>query len=925
MNAHSGISNQALKKALAHHEAGRLQDAERLFRSFLKSEPHHPVANHSLGVLSIKLGKPQAAIPFLSAALRANPEEHRYWFALAEALIETGAVGDARNVLEKGMSQGLSGPSLSALATSLAHYEMYQVALAHHQAGRLPDAERGYREILAVDPLHVDSLHMLGVVALQTSRVELAVEMIEEAIRLNGAVAAFHCNLGNALDDLGRFDEAVKVLNKALQLEPNNFDALNSLGNVLLNSGKLDTALVHYKRAMKIKPDNAIVQNNIGNVFKAKKDNEKAIQHYEKAIDVDPAYVQAHNNRGVLLQETGDLQKAIECYRQALQFDPTFAEAHYNLAVTLQGIKQEDREDEVLEHFARAVELKPDFADAQTHLGKLLVVRGDLDAASKHFRQAVKFSREPASAHYELGSLLRDRGYFTDAIVHFRESFRLKPDSVDARNGLGIALWLSWQLEEAIHHFEEVLKIQPAHIGALSNLANIFQRQGKLVEAVAYYTEAIRLAPDAANIHSNRILALLYATEFPEMELVNRAREFGLKVADPLLRMRPFLNSRNPDRKLRIGFVSGDFRRHSVNYFFEPFLIHLDKDQFETFAYSNSHMQDAVTSQLRERFDHWRNITSLNDDAAADLIEADQIDILVDLSGHTASNRLLVFARKPAPIQITWLGFAATTGVRSIDYRITDIYAEPVGLTEHLSVEKLWRLPRCSYCYQGFTSGPAVIDHPPKDDNGYVTFGCFNNFARVNDGLLIQWAKIMERVPDARLLLEIAGLGDAEFFAAVKERLARLGLPLDRVILEPRSPANQFVLYNKIDIALDPFPANGGTTSMDTLWMGVPFVTVAGNVFSSRMGVMILTNAGLSELIAFNEDEYIEFAVELAKDDARLRSIRSKLSERKNPMMDPVSFSKDMGDAYREMWKIWCEQQDEKAMRIASPLVNSSL
>ena len=321
--------------------------------------------------------------------------------------------------------------------------------------------------------------------------------------------------------------------------------------------------------------------------------------------------------------------------------------------------------------------------------------------------------------------------------------------------------------------------------------------------------------------------------------------------------------------------------------------------------------------RLKESVDHWHNIRPLDDDAAADLIEADGIDILIDLSGHTRANRLLVFARKPAPIQVTWLGFSATTGMRAMDYRITDVYAEPVGMTEHLNVETLWRLPRIFCCYQGSDHGPAVIDHPPKDDNGYVTFGCFNNYAKLTDPVLALWARIMARLPDARLMLEIFGLESEKFRAEVEARLTGFGLPLDRLILMPRSAANQFVLYNKVDIALDPFPSNGGTTSLDTLWMGVPFVTLAGDRFSSRMGVSILSNAGLAELIAADEDQYVELAVALATDDARLRSVRHNLRERveKSPLMDQALSARDMADAYRGMWKIWCEQQNETALK----------
>jgi protein O-GlcNAc transferase len=347
-----------------------------------------------------------------------------------------------------------------------------------------------------------------------------------------------------------------------------------------------------------------------------------------------------------------------------------------------------------------------------------------------------------------------------------------------------------------------------------------------------------------------------------------------------------------------------------VHYFFEPLLSLRDLGQFEIFVYSNTEMEDEVTERIKEKCDHWRDIRILNDDAVADLIERDRIDILMDISGHTGGNRLMVFARKPAPIQVTWLAYPATTGMQAVDYRITDSYAEPPGMTEQYNVEKLWRLPEIFCCYQPHENSPPVIDNPPFEDNGYITFGCFNNFAKVTDPVLETWAKIMAQVPNSRLMLEIPGINLPAFRANVEERLKRHGIPLERTVLERRIKSNQFVLYNEIDIALDPFPCVGGTTSMDTLWMGVPFVTLAGKHFGSRMGVTILTNAGLKELIAESSEEYIEIAVDLATDRARLETLRHNLREKvsDSPLMNQQAFTKNMENAYREMWRIYCSR-----------------
>jgi protein O-GlcNAc transferase len=275
----------------------------------------------------------------------------------------------------------------------------------------------------------------------------------------------------------------------------------------------------------------------------------------------------------------------------------------------------------------------------------------------------------------------------------------------------------------------------------------------------------------------------------------------------------------------------------------------------------------------------------------------------------------MVFARKPAPVQVTWLGFPATTGMKAMDYRITDGYAEPEGATEYLSVETLWRMPDVFCCYRPHENSPAVINHPPFEDNGHITFGCFNNFAKVTDPVLEAWAEIMARVPNSRLLLEIKGIDGERFRVETVARMKRLGLPVERVDMLPRRPENQFVLYNRIDMALDPFPCVGGTTSLDSLWMGVPFVTLAGKSFVSRMGVSILTNAGMPELVASNTDEYIKLATGLAQDPERVKNLRKSLRQRvaASPLMAQQAFARHMEDAFRQMWQAWCAKTETPA------------
>jgi protein O-GlcNAc transferase len=772
MNANARANNKAVRKGLAHLDAGRIDSAERLFHSVLKSEPDNPEANHALGALAVRQGKLQSALSFLTAALKADPQQGQHWLSFAEALLQTGAFGDARAVLESAAARGFSNPELVALKTRIDCAGLYQLALDHHRAGRFPEAEKLYTAILTADPGHVDSLHMIGQIAAQTNRVEVGIQLMGEAIRIKGDVAAFHCSLGNALAESGRLEEATQCFERALALQP-----------------------------------------------------------------VNP--------------------------------------------------------------------------EAQTGLGYVYRLLGHVDEAVRLYSAVIAGGVNTADAHNNLGALLFDLNRMDEAMVHATEALRLKPDLAEAHNNLGNVFRETSRLDDAVRQYQEALRCRPGYVGALSNMAGALKARGKVTEAIENYRAALSFDPTFIHAHNNLIMLLGYSAEVPPETMVDQARLFNDKVAAPLLRSRAFANSRDPDRRLRIGYVSGDFRNHAVNYFFEPLLQQHRKDDFEFFAYANMHREDEVTARLKPGFDHWRDIRALSDDAAADLIEADAIDILVDMSGHTAGNRILIFARKPAPVQATWLGFITTTGVQAIDYRITDVYADPPGMTEHLNTETLWRLPATFCCYQPRAGIAEPIDHPPRDDNGFTTFGCFNNFAKVTDGTLKCWAEILTRVPDARLLLEIVGIDGEEFRRETEARLLHLGLPLDRVILEPRKRSNQYVLYNKIDIALDPFPFNGGATTLDALWMGVPVVALAGKYFATRMGVTILNNVGLPELLAENEAAYIDLAADLATDVSKLRAIRHDLRHKmsNSRVMDYAAFARDIEGAYRGMWQAWCATQ----------------
>lgn len=747
---------------------------------------------------------------------------------------------------------------------------IFQEAFKLHQAGRVAEAQIQYRQILALDPQHPHALHMMATVEAAAKRFEAAETFIQKAIAARPDLPGQYETLGNILRTQNRHEDAIKAYRKALDLKPDFTGVLNCVGACLLALRRRDEALASFKKVLTIDPGHTGALNNIGVILQDQTKYEGAIEYYKKALIVNPQDSIALVNSGLALMLMDRLEESQACYEKAIQYKPGHSDAHLNLGHVL---RRQGKFEESIRSYKNVLALRPD-----------------------------------PEAHAKLGIIYQYGGQFQKAVEEYEKALALKPDFTEVLNNVGALYHDLEHYEEALRCYQKVLATEPDEYRTYGNIAGTLKNLGRLDDAIAYQRKAISLAPGEFSAYTNLLLTMVYASSVTPEALTDTAREFGRNIADPLIRQRPFKNVKDSERKLRIGYISGDFWDHAVHYFFEPLLLLHDRRQFEVFAYSNTAREDEVTERLKKEFDHWNDIRFMKDDDAADLIERQQIDILVDMSGHTAGHKLLVMARKPAPVQITWLGYPATTGMKAIDYKISDFYTEPPGMTEHLNVEKLYRLPDIFCCYQGHRSNPAVIDHPPFEDNDYITFGCFNNFSKVTDPVLQAWSEIMKQVPNSRLLLEIKGIEGAKFRADTEERLNRFGIPLDRVIIEARKRANQFVLYNRIDMALDPFPCAGGTTSMDTLWMGVPFVTLEGRHFVSRMGVSILTNAGLPDLIARSVDEYIEKAVSLANNRPRLKELRDRLRDKfaASPVMDQARFARNMEAAYRDMWRKWC-------------------
>ena len=640
-------------------------------------------------------------------------------------------------------------------------------------------------------------------------------------------------------------------------------------------------------------------------------DLEAAARGYAAILQREPHHAEALHLLGVLAHQRGDHAAALERIGQAIAIRNDIALFHFNLGNVCAAL---GRTAAAADAFARATRLDPRHAAAWFNLGRALGQQGsDADAAAA-LRHASELMPESAPARHELARALiaaADKGAdpagYDEGIGLLERRWQDGPDPSLSRIALAHALEMRDRWSEAAWHYEGLLAANPDLAPARRGLGNCLNRLGRMDEALREYREAMRIEPGDPATASGLIAGLNYDARISPKSLFEEHRRWGERFAAPFYPSNAqFANVRDPDRRLRIGYVSPDFRRHPVTAAFLPVIERHDPDEVEAICYHNLAAADAVTARVRRAAHAWRDIAALTDLQAAELFRADGVDILVDLAGHTSRHRLLAFARRPGPVQVSWLGYFFTTGVATVDYFVTDPHSSPPG-QERFFTERLVRLPATRFCYAPLEPSPEV-NALPAAARGGVTFGCFNNLAKIGPDVLALWARILTALPGARLAIQAAGLSDAPNRARVLRDFGAAGLPAARVDLRPFAPPERAAgAYHDIDIALDPFPFCGGMTSFDALWMGVPVVTLAGQLIAGRQTASMLANLGLTELAAGSAEEYVEMAIALARDAARLAGLRAALRPRfqASPLCDYEGFTRSLERAYRAMWREW--------------------
>ncbi len=686
-----------------------------------------------------------------------------------------------------------------------------------------------------------------------------------------GNVEAMH-DLARRAMVRGEADMAIAQLQAALELEPKDATLQCSLGAAYRHANRFDEARLAYERALALKADYPQVLSNLGEWCIAKGEAEEALTWFDRALSCSPGFFEARLNKTAALFELG----------------------RYELARSV-------AEALVLDH--------PDRGEAHLNMGNVLVHTGKARLAIKEFKRALELQPGYAEAHFNLASFLGSKEDLANTLVYLERRIKERGDSVQNLGMLAAAHQAAGHLRESEDICRRILERHPDNMMALITLGSCLSSAGDSADAVSLYERVVALDPSQSAMSSNIVFECNNLAGRSREQLFRAHLDWAERFETPVLSTGNFENrDRDPSRKLRVGYVSGDFIRHPVGFLLRDILRHHDEAQFSVHCFSMLVRPEDALPELREAADTWEDIFYLDEDEVVELIRKAEIDILVDLSGHTAFHRLLVFARHPAPIQVEWIGYFHSTGMKSMDYFITDPATTPREGGQLFSETPVY-LPHTRFCYGPPEYAPGVAA-PPFATQGRITFGSFNRLPKMTDEVIAAWVRILHAVPGSRMVVKSGAFSDDAVRDRVLARFEVLGLEAARLDLREGSlHAEMLAEYGEIDIALDTFPFNGGMTTLEALWMGVPVVTIAGDTVVSRQSVSALANIGLAGELAFESvDAYVEGAVALANNPVRLVELRAQIRPHMaaSPLRQSEQFARDLEALYRRMWQAWC-------------------
>jgi protein O-GlcNAc transferase len=888
-------------------------------------------------------------------------------------------------------------------AVPLSVSDLFAAALAHHQAGRLAEAEAHYRQVLAAMPEHSGALHLLGVIAYQRGSPEMAVQLIERAIKRDGSDPSYFVSCGLALEELKHFEEALECYNRALSLKPDYPEALNNRGNALQmlgrfaqavesynqalalrpdlveayfnrgealrDLGRLDDARASYDRALAVKPDFPEILSYRGDVLRDSGQLEDAVANYDRALVLKPNYPEAWLNRGVALEQLDRFEEALESYDRALAARPHFVEAHYNRGNALRQLKLPEnalqnydralavtpnfaealnnrglalaelgRFDEALESYDRALAVRPYYAEALNNRGSTLDELRRYDEALESYRRALAVKSDFAEALNNRGLVLRQLGRFDEALQSFDGALAAKPEYPGALSNRGVALRELGRFDEALESYDQALAVKPDFAGALNNRGNILVDLGRLDEALQSYERLLAIGSDVNGVstawfHTKRQLCdwsgyhegeerarnavrthaslgmefkLLALSSTPEEQL-DCARRVAAKIAVPKSAMLPHPQPR-PGERVRLGYLSADFRQHPTAFVIAGLIERHDRRDFEVVGYSyGPTTEDKMRARLSAGFDHFVDICKMPHRQAAELIRADAVDILIDLTGFTRYCRPAILAYRPAPIQVNYLGYGGTMGADFIDYIIVDPFVVPPDQQPFFN-ERLVHLPNWYLCNDDTheiaerTPARTECDLPEQD----FVFCCYLSY-KLTPGFFDVWMRLLNAVPGSVLWLVAANSNSLVRDNLRREAVVR-GVASERLVFATPAARPEYLARLALaDLFLDTLPYNAGATASDALGAGLPVLTCSGSTFVGRMAGSLLTAAGLPELITDSLDAYERLALRLATEPGLLAALRRKLARNRStaPLFDIGRFTRDLEAAYWRMWERW--------------------
>ena len=768
--------------------------------------------------------------------------------------------------------------------------EVLKRGVEAHQAGRIQEADGYYAAILKAQPNHPDANHNMGVLVASIGKVKESLPFFEIAVDENPGAVQYWLSYLDSLLNLNLFVQAKKVLYQAqanggmgdqfekldrtiknrqerLVILPSEHPSQHQLQPIieLYNRGEFQLTLNRILQLLKQFPKSATLHNLCGAGYAGIGQLDDAIHSYGQALKLKPDLAEAYNNLGNAHKEKGDIDGAIGFYTQAINIANDYADAFNNMGTALQELGNLD---DAIEFYSRAIKIKPDYAVAHSNMGSVLDAKGDLNGAIDSCRKAISINPNHAVAYNNLGNALKDKGDLNGAIKSYRHALKLKSAFAEARQSYSLTLAYMADWGDVIMHSDLALSIR-----------------------------------DDDAIWAGRLFSWIYHPDLSPENICSEYIRWGARF--PEKHYAPNMeHERRFDRRLRIGYVSPDFYNHSCRHFFEPLFSCHDHTRFELFAYSNVQHEDRHTLRMKSYFDAWRDIRDVSDQEVFGVIRDDNIDILIDACGHMRDTRLSVFALKPAPIQVTWLGAAWTTGLSQMDYALFDPY---MGQPDIETSEQVIRLPRTWAAYRpNDQANGTEVTVLPALKNGYVTFGYSGRTERLNYKVFRTWSRLLERITDARLIIDYRCFADTDTRAYFRDFMFGFGIDMDRV--ELRYSENIFEALGDVDILLDSFPHNGGTMLYDALWMGVPAISLAGRPPVGRIGESLMSNLGLSDWIAYDEASYVEKAALHSKDFAVLADLRAGMRDRMgaSPVMDEKGFAMDVENAYTQMWSDYC-------------------